>query len=88
MRGSRFSEEQVLSAVRRLEGGEEPDAVCRDLHVSEQTLSRWRWKYGGVVSDERRLVIDLERQIHELKAELRRVNLENEALKDLLQKKA
>ena len=88
MRGSRFGEEQVLKAVQRLEAGEDADALRRELHVSEQTLNRWRWKYGGVLSEERRLVIDLERQIHELRAELRRVNLENEALRDLIQKKA
>lgn len=88
MRGSRFSEEEVLTAVRRLESGENPLAVGQDLHVSESTLHRWRWKYGGVVNEERRVVLELEKQLHDTRAELRRINLENDALKELLAKKA
>lgn len=87
MRGSRFSEQEVIDAVHRLETGVAPDALCREMHVSEQTLYRWRWKYGGLGSQESRLVVDLERQLNELRAEVRRVSLENEALRDYIRKK-
>jgi putative transposase len=87
MRGSRFSEQAIIDAVRRLENGEDEPALCRELQVSEQTLHRWRWKYGGLGSNETRLVVDLERQVNELRAEVRRVTLENDALKDYIRKK-
>ena len=87
MRGSRFSEQAVIDAVHRLEGGEDEVVLSRELQVSEQTLHRWRWKYGGLGSSESRLVVDLERQVNELRAEVRRLSLENDALKDYIRKK-
>ncbi|TXH03738.1 MAG: transposase, partial [Nevskiaceae bacterium] len=51
----RFSEEQIISILRDAELGTGKD-VCRKHGISEQTLYRWKSKYGGMdVSDARRL---------------------------------
>ena len=57
MRRSRFTEEQIIAALKEHEvppGG--TGELCRRLGVSTETLYRWRRKYGGMdVSEARRL---------------------------------
>ena len=65
MRKSRFTEEQIIAALKEHEvppGG--TGELCRRLGVSTETLYRWRRKYGGMeVSEARRLrVLEEENQ--------------------------
>ena len=54
--GKRYSEEQIIYALRQVEGGRKIAEVCRELGVSEQTYHRWKKKYAGMgVSELRRL---------------------------------
>jgi len=38
MKTKRFSEEQILYALRQAEGGEKATEVCRKMGISEQTF--------------------------------------------------
>ena len=38
--GKRYSEEQIIYAVRQVEGGRKIAEVCRELGVTEQTYHR------------------------------------------------
>ena len=42
MRKSRFSEAQIIAALREQDAGSATDAVCRKLGVSQQTFYRWK----------------------------------------------
>lgn len=53
----RHSEEQIIRILREAERNETSvREVCRQHNITEQTLYRWRNKYGGMdVADARRL---------------------------------
>jgi putative transposase len=52
----RFTEEQIIAALKRLETGTDVKTVCRELGVHMQTIYVWKKKYGGMeVADAKRL---------------------------------
>jgi putative transposase len=42
------SEEQVVYALRQIEGGKKVSEVCREMGVSPQAVYRWKRRYGGL----------------------------------------
>ncbi len=48
MTAERFSEEQILYALRHAEGGEKAMEDCRKMGISEQTFYTWKRKYAGM----------------------------------------
>ena len=54
--GKRYREEQIIYALREVQGGRKIAAVCRELGVTEQTYHRLKRKYAGMgVTELRRL---------------------------------
>jgi putative transposase len=87
MRKSRFSEEQIIHALKEHEAGTKTADICRRLGVSDQTFYRWKAKFGGLeVSDARRLK-HLEIENAKLLRMLGQRDLDIEALRFLLRKK-
>jgi putative transposase len=86
MRTSRFTEQQVVAALRQVENGTAVAEVCRKLGVSEQTFYRWKRKYAGIgVAELRRLrqVEDENRRLKQLVADL---TLDRQMLQEALRK--
>lgn len=52
----RFTEEQIVGALKRLESGTDVKSLCRELGVHMQTIYVWKRKYGGMdIADAKRL---------------------------------
>lgn len=87
MKKKRYTEEQIIGAIKRHESGVKVDDLCRELGISQGTFYNWRSKFGGMeVSDAKRLK-ELESENGKLKKLLAEKLLETEALKDVLSKK-
>jgi len=86
MKGSRFSEEQIIGVLREHEAGAKTEEVCRRHGVSNATFYKWKAKYGGLDVSEARRLKSLEDENRRLKKLLAESMLDNAALKDLLGK--
>ena len=48
MKKSRFTDSQIIEAIKRAESGESVQGLCRELGISQATFYKWRSKYGGM----------------------------------------
>jgi putative transposase len=83
MKGSRFSEEQIIGVLREHEAGARTEEVCRRHGISSATFYKWKAKYGGLDVSEARRLKSLEDENRRLKKLLAESMLDNAALKDL-----
>lgn len=71
----RFTEEQMIEALRKVDQGMTVKELCREMGISEPTYYLWRKKFSGMeVSDIRRL-----RSLEDENARLKRL-VANQAL--------
>ncbi len=86
MKARRFTEAQIIAILKECEAGATGKEICRRHGISEQTLYRWKAKFGGMqVSDARRLM-KLERENARLKRLVADLTLDRESLQELLGK--
>ena len=48
MRKSKFTDSQIMDAVKRVEAGFGVPDICREMGISIATFYKWRAKYGGM----------------------------------------
>jgi putative transposase len=48
MKKSKFTDSQVMEALKRAEAGVAVPEICRELGISSATFYKWRAKYGGM----------------------------------------
>lgn len=83
----RYTEEQIIKAIKQNEAGAKVDDICRDLGISSATFYNWRSKFSGLEVNEAKRLRELETENNKLKNLLADKLLEVEAMKDVLSKK-
>ncbi len=48
MKRSKFTDSQIIEAIKRVEAGLGVPDICRELGISTATFYKWRSKYGGM----------------------------------------
>ncbi len=86
MKKSRYTEEQVIGAVKQMEAGRKAKELARELGVSEATLYAWKSKYGGLEVSEARRLRDLEQENARLKKLVADLSLDKDALQTVIRK--
>ncbi len=87
MRKSKFTEEQIVCALKQAELGAPVLDMCRKYGVSEQTFYRWRKKYGGLEAGELRRLKQLEDENRKLKQLVADLSLDKHVLQEVIAKK-
>ncbi len=82
-----YTEEQIVAALRRAEGGTPVAEVCRKLGVSEQTFYRWKRKFTGMGVAELRRLRQLEDENQRLKRLVADLTLDKQMLQEVIAKK-
>jgi len=87
MKRSRFSEEQIVYALRLADGGTPVADVCRQLGVSEATYYTWKKKYADLGVAELRKMKMLEDENARLKRIVADLTLDKQILQEVVRKK-
>ena len=83
----RYTEGQIVFALKQAEGGTPAAEVCRKLGVSEATFYLWKKKYAGMGMAELRRLKQLESENRKLKQMVADLSLDKHMLQDVLSKK-
>jgi putative transposase len=87
MKKSKFTESQILFALKQSETGVKVEEVCRKMGISEATFYNWKKKYGGLGVSELRKLRQLEEENRQLKQLVADLSLDKQMLQDVLRKK-
>jgi putative transposase len=87
MKKSRFTENQIITILKKQEAGVKLSEITREYGISEATFYNWKAKYGGMDVKEIKRLRELEAEHSRLKKMYAELSLENYALKDLIAKK-
>jgi putative transposase len=68
-RKSKFSDAQIIAAIKEVEAGATAKDVARKMGVSYETFNRWKAKYGGMNVSE----AQEKRRLEEENAKLRKL---------------
>ena len=87
MKRKRYTEEKIISILKEHEAGASVPDLSRRHGIAENTIYRWKSKFGGMeVSEAKRLRL-LEAENLKLKRLLAEAELDKAALKELVEGK-
>jgi putative transposase len=87
MKRSRFTDSQIMEAIKRVESGLPVPELCRDLGVSSATFYKWRAKYGGMDTAMMTRMKELEEENRRLKKLYVEAQLKADIVAEALAKK-
>ncbi len=86
MKKTKFTEQQIVFALKQAETGTRVDEVCRKMGISEATFYNWKKKYGGLGISELRQLKQLQEENARLKQIVADLTLDKQMLQDVLKK--
>jgi len=87
MKRSKFSDSQIMDAVKRFETGIGLPDICRELGISTATFYKWRAKYGGMDVSMMSRMKEIEDENRRLKKMYLEEKLKVEIVSEALEKK-
>ncbi len=86
MKKSKYNDTKVLAILKEAEAGMTVSEISRKYGVSSSTFYKWKNKYAGMNGSEIRKMRQLEEENKQLKRMFADLSLENNVLKELIEK--
>lgn len=86
MRKSRYSDSQIMAILKQAEAGTPVPALCREHGMSSALFYKWRSKFGGMDASMIKRLKELEAENARLKKMYADVQLQNEVIKEAMEK--
>ena len=87
MKRSKFTDSQIMEALKRVDAGLAVPEICRELGISTATFYKWRAKYGGMDTSMMARMKELEAENARLKKMYIEEKLKAEIVTEALAKK-
>lgn len=87
MKKTRFTETQIVTILKKQESGIKVADICREHGISDATFFNWKAKYGGMQVSDVKKMKEIEAENARLKRMYAELSLQNDALKQLIEKK-
>ena len=87
MKKSRFTDSQIIDALKRAEAGLAVPELCRELGISAATFYKWRSKFGGMDASLMARMKELEEENRRLRKMYIEEKLKAEVVAEALAKK-
>ena len=87
MKKTRFTETQIIAAIKQHESGRSSVEICREYGISKPAFYAVKKKYSGMDALQLKKLKELEEENKKLKQMYADVCLDNVMLKDVLSKK-
>jgi len=87
MKKTRFTETQILRALKEYEAGKSVSDISRELSIHKQTFYSWLKKYQGMEKEDLARLKELEQKYAKLQKMYADLAMDHNVLKDVLGKK-
>lgn len=87
MKRSKFTETQIIKALKENESGKSADQISRELGINKGTFYNWRKKYAGMEINQLKELKALKEENAKLKRMFADQALQLEMAKDVISKK-
>lgn len=87
MKQKRFTETQIMQILKQAEGGMPVAELCREHGMSSASFYKWRSKYGGMDASMISQMKAMAQENQRLKKMYAEMSLQNDLLKEALEKK-
>ena len=87
MKRKRYTAEKIIAMLQEVDAGASVPELSRRHGIAENTIYRWKSKFGGMEVSEAKRLCELEAENSKLKRLLAESMLDNAALKELVRGK-
>ena len=87
MKKSKFTESQIIKAIKDHESGKSAEIICRELNITRGTFYNWKKKYSGMEVSQLKMLKELQEENLRLKRMYADLSLDHRILKDVIEKK-
>lgn len=87
MKRSKFTEAQIVKALKEHENGRKVEEITRELGITPASFYKWKERYGGMDASDLKRLKDLQEENSKLKRMFADLSLDHLALKEIVSKK-